>query len=632
MTRYSRRSILGGAGLALGGVTLLEAESDYAAAAASSAEETGGWPQYRRDPANTNYGPNVSGPMADYLSEQWTFQTEAPFWSPPTVGDGILYVVEAGAGESATVHALDVDDGSVAWSNEVPRYIHGSPAVVDESVYITGRGDTPSTLALDAESGEVQWRNDGVGSTASPAVENGTVYLTDVSHTVALDRESGDSVWQSDIGSIGEIAVSDGRVYVHTDDELVALDAASGNQLWSYDRPGGGASRKVRNEYEVTPVASSDRVFGISEIGASEEPTEATVYAVDAATGEEQWTASSSRGVPVVADGTVFHGVRTDDRKFGAGGLAARDAETGEEQWRSELLSSQVCVADSLVYAVPRRFRRVRPDENVLVADAETGAVVTQYNMPQTEYDQMRPPLVADDTLYLAMVTVGNDAGGRVYAVTAGDADPEEELQKPEFVFESLRGTGDPPFRVGDELYAVELDRAGLEFAPSRFRPTMRIDYDDDGEFEIRTTQAVYGDGVPTDFTWVYDEPGEHTVTLEVRDKYGRTASVSQTVTIEEEEERPPLGDAEIAVSKRDGLRCRRTFEGSLTGEYTGEVSYYWRFGRDPVPAFDPGESIPQEQTVTRDFESGTHYVRLVVQDDAGRTATATASVEISAG
>ena len=122
-------------------------------------------------------------------------------------------------------------------------------------------------------------------------------------------------------------------VYVGSRDEtLYAVDAATGSQEWAFTQP----SSLVRSSPTV--------VDGTVYVGSWDD----TLYAVDAATGNQEWAFTQpSVGVwssPTVADGTVYVGSYDDT-------LYAVDAATGSQEWAftqpsSSVWSSPTFVAD----------------------------------------------------------------------------------------------------------------------------------------------------------------------------------------------------------------------------------------------------------------------------------------------
>jgi hypothetical protein len=127
--------------------------------------------------------------------------------------------------------------------------------------------------------------------------------------------------------------VVDGTVFVRSDDtNLYAVDAATGEQEWVFETGG---------VVQSSPTVVDETVF----VGSADN----SLYAVDAATGEQEWvfeTWGRVESSPTVANGVVFVGSYNED-------LYAVDAETGEEQWQfdtGESVVSSPMVVDGTVF------------------------------------------------------------------------------------------------------------------------------------------------------------------------------------------------------------------------------------------------------------------------------------------
>ncbi|WP_436926860.1 outer membrane protein assembly factor BamB family protein [Halosimplex amylolyticum] len=281
--------------------------------------------------------------------------------------------------------------GEVVWTATVERTgrgIHGTPAVVDGTVYI-GAYDG-ALYAFDLESGERYWRTklgDAIGS--SPGYHDGTVYIaveyydpsgamfgvdavtgevewedqrpTNHPHsTCAIDRDAGRLVVGSNDGDLyawsypdlefqwtfstgepikGPIATADGSAFFGSWDETVyrvALD--EGVEEWSFepeDMVMSGPS--VEAETDTVYVGTHD----------------SRLYALDVADGGERWsfdTGGSLIGCPTVTSEHVLVGSYDHN-------CYAVEKTTGDEVWGVEgvgVVSSAPLVADGAVYFTDR--------------------------------------------------------------------------------------------------------------------------------------------------------------------------------------------------------------------------------------------------------------------------------------
>jgi len=142
----------------------------------------------------------------------------------------------------------------------------------------------------------------------------------------------------------GQPAVAGGRVFVGSDNGFVyALDAATGCVYWSFEAKGG-----VRTAISIGAIktAAGNRFavyFG---------DLKANVFAVDAETGAQLWTARADThrfaritGAPALADGRLYVPVSSFEEGAGSadayecctfrGSVAAYDAPTGKLLWHT---------------------------------------------------------------------------------------------------------------------------------------------------------------------------------------------------------------------------------------------------------------------------------------------------------
>jgi outer membrane protein assembly factor BamB len=325
----------------------------------------------------------------------WAFEPAGYASSSPALATETLYVGTWGK----QFYAIDIATGERRWSREIGhRFGSSSPVVVDDTVYVGTIGDgplvvsgpedeedfeAPAFLALDADTGEVQWQYREFGEKdridSSPAVARGRVFFGGEGTVYALDADSGEEVWTRNIPTHSDSspAVVDGVVYYGAptggDSEpparVWALHAASGETLWTagIDDVSLRTSPAVADG-TVYVAASSRRVcFGAGGDGESEcsGVTRGQLYALDAATGDRDWTApikTDTRSSPAVADGVIYVGCLD--------GISAVTT-AGEHAWRFSFEStrqdppyvkSSPAVADGHVFigASDGRLRAIR--------------------------------------------------------------------------------------------------------------------------------------------------------------------------------------------------------------------------------------------------------------------------------
>ena len=312
----------------------------------------------------------------------WEFEPAGYATSAPALVDDTLYVGTWGK----QFYAIDATSGEQRWSQEIGhRFGASSPAVVDGTVYVGTNGDGPlvvsgpddeeqfeacAFLALDAETGDTLWDYREFGERenidSSPAVADGTVYFGGETSLYALDAESGEEVWTRDIPTHVDSspAVADGRVYYGGPSEsdsgppaqLQAVDAESGETLWTagIDDVSLRTSPAVMDG-TVYVAASSSRVC--MGVGGGESTchgvTRGQVYAIDAESGDEQWTAeikTDTRSSPAVVDGTIYVGCRDGLSAVTTDGGSAWRVSFESDREDPPYVKSSPAVADGYVF------------------------------------------------------------------------------------------------------------------------------------------------------------------------------------------------------------------------------------------------------------------------------------------
>ncbi len=121
---------------------------------------------------------------------------------------------------------------------------------------------------------------------ANPVIANGVAYLQDgMSNVTAVNIAAGRTLWthnfdSSDYGPNG-VTLAYGRVYGVTSSGVFALDAATGREDWYQSSFGGGKAR-----FDIAPEVANHKVFVASALTAGG----GLVYALDATTGATDWS------------------------------------------------------------------------------------------------------------------------------------------------------------------------------------------------------------------------------------------------------------------------------------------------------------------------------------------------------
>jgi len=399
--------------------------------------------------------------------------------------------------------------------------------------------------------------------------------------------------------------VVDGTVYVGSSDEsLYAVDAATGDEEWVFTEP--------NHEIRSSPTIVNGSVYvGGSPFG------DGTLYAVDADTGEEEWVytepANGIEDSPSVVDGIVY-------TTGSDGTVYAVDAETGEKEWSYTYLDAEVSgrttVANGTVYVGSDSF-------SLYALDAETGD--EEWTI---EYEGViSAPVVVDGTVY-AGAGPYNDAGP-LFAVDAETGDEEWTFQMGDGVDQNSAPTvANGTVYVASEdttLYAVDAATGDEEWAFTE--PSERLETAPtvaNGTVYISSiTGKVFAVNADTgEQEWVlddFDDPNSATVvenpdtgnsidsrvnvgTLGHHDVWAEEAALnSTTARFEFSPQAPTEGDIV-------------EFDASPSSAETGTLSYEWEFGDG---ATGQGEVIDHTYDAADEYQ-----VSLTVTDGSGATDT----------
>jgi outer membrane protein assembly factor BamB len=279
------------------------------------------------------YHERVGAVDLDTGETAWTVGVDDELQATLGVADGFVY---AAAG---SLYAFTADDGQEVWT----AMEHGEPegVTVTDGVAYTASRDRRQVAAFDAHDGEELWTADVTGIT-TPAVRDDRLFVSSHSGVHALDATSGDISWEIEPEETvrAPLTVGEDLVYATTRNAVTALAADSGDAVWSHD----GRFRRV------SPALADGTLYvsGYTNGDWADEPA-ARVLALDAATGDVEWTFEHEGlvpGSPVVADGVVYVPSRRN-------WLYALDAATGDRRWAQPFgwSVSTPAVADGRVYA-----------------------------------------------------------------------------------------------------------------------------------------------------------------------------------------------------------------------------------------------------------------------------------------
>jgi len=163
----------------------------------------------------------------------WSYITGADVTSSPAVAYGRVYFTS----HDGNVYALNASTGAKIWNYKASGFLReASPAVVGGRVYI---GSSDNAYCLDASTGAKIWNSSISGvAYSSPAVANDYVYVGSLGGNVyALNASTGTQIWNATGGSSSSPSVGSGAVYIGDSYMILAFNASTGTKIWNYTFP-----------------------------------------------------------------------------------------------------------------------------------------------------------------------------------------------------------------------------------------------------------------------------------------------------------------------------------------------------------------------------------------------------------
>ncbi len=163
---------------------------------------------------------------------RWAVELGPGKTGTPTVGGGLVYLGRGleGVGDVHDLVALDIADGSIAWTFSAPggQQMHMGGLDGRRAYAVSENGNL---YALDPASGRPVWTTMLGGRLANPlAIVGDVLYVSAVPRSVwAVDARSGSELWELQVvGEPSSPAVIDGRLFVGTNLGHVVAIADSG--------------------------------------------------------------------------------------------------------------------------------------------------------------------------------------------------------------------------------------------------------------------------------------------------------------------------------------------------------------------------------------------------------------------
>lgn len=282
------------------------------------------------DGANTDDG-GADGPATETGDGGRAFTATAgidwPTWRATAENNTVL---SGTSGPEGPLEVAWTADGSSAY-----------PAVVDGTAYVDA---ADSIKAIDVASGEREWEYTAEGDGfMTPTVIDDALYTFDAGGITALDLATGDRLWTDETITGGSLAPQDGLLVGTNLTEAYAFDPSARELRWTTpiqdeDDPDWNAI--------AAQAADHDHLYVLEYTG--------LLSAIDLENGEVQWTRDFSstsikeQALNVAGDGVYLH----HHIEMNRSGVRAMDAQTGEDRWTKTMDSAPTTplVAADTVY------------------------------------------------------------------------------------------------------------------------------------------------------------------------------------------------------------------------------------------------------------------------------------------
>lgn len=304
---------------------------------------------------------------------RWTAETDFEdrgVHGTPAVVDDTVYI----GAYDGICYAFDAATGEEVWQTRLGDYIGSSPLYFDDRLFVAVEysGYDGSIFAVDPDDGAVRWedaeRRPDEHPHSTPAIDpetgtlvvganDGLLYGWDTSTLELAWTFETDPHNDTDGEIKGPVATYDGGAFFGSwDGRIYRVDLEAGTEDWSFD-----TGRSAMTGPGIDPTLNA--VFAGSHDG--------NMYAFDADTGEEAWRFGTDWRIlsspTVCADRLVFG---SDDRT-----LYAVAKRSGEEVWHVDLdgyVSSTPLVYDGAIYVAERAPNPPDPEEDQDESEIDT--------------------------------------------------------------------------------------------------------------------------------------------------------------------------------------------------------------------------------------------------------------------
>jgi outer membrane protein assembly factor BamB len=252
------------------------------------------------------------------IEQAWIYNASAGFSAgSPLIVDDLVFV----GTRKGEVHVIELDTGDRVGTQEFGHSIEGTPALLDEMLYVPNAWGGNALVAFDLLRGTEVWKHRGVPIESSLLISDDLLIAGDVEgNVIGFNRTDGRIAWVYEFGEIaailtGPTAIDVEHVVVANEDgKVVAIRVEDGSGIWT---------RNLDGAVEASIAVHDQRIFVPTTRGA--------FHALDANSGETIWTYQVPENSVRFAGSAVSNGLVV----FGGsdGLLRGLDAEDGSTQW-----------------------------------------------------------------------------------------------------------------------------------------------------------------------------------------------------------------------------------------------------------------------------------------------------------
>ncbi|MBI5404227.1 MAG: PQQ-like beta-propeller repeat protein [Ignavibacteriae bacterium] len=268
--------------------------------------------------------------ISQTFEPDWVLKTKKPFFSSPSVSDGIVY---AGSLDS-NLYAVDINSGNILWYFKTSGEIRSTALVENNQVYfISGDGylyclDTSGKLLWTFKTrGEKKYDFADYHRSSPVYYKNSLFFGSGDGNIYALNSENGELLWKYQTEDVvhSTPVVDDSNLYVGSfDGYFYALNINDGSMKWKYKTT--GQKYFPKGEVQGSPaIYKNNIIFGARDY---------KVYALDKDNGSLIWEKTFVNGWvlsnSIYLDELIIAGA--DERI-----IACLDPVTGIEKWKRKM-------------------------------------------------------------------------------------------------------------------------------------------------------------------------------------------------------------------------------------------------------------------------------------------------------